>query len=188
MRFVRTTLVWLSCLAPLTTATRAETTPEGPEARRQFQQGVGEARRGDWAAALSSFEQAYALSRQPSALFNLAGAQLRTGRMLESNANYHRFLGLRDPRIARVHKDAAQEQLASIEARIPRLRLHVLGLRAEDRVIVDTQRLYAPDLAHEQWLNPGHHVVTVYRHGGGSETHRLTLLEAEHKMLSVDVR
>jgi len=171
---------------------RAWSQTEGPEsardARKLFQQGITQAKQGDWTGALNAFEQTYRITKEPSALFNLAGAQLHLGHMLESNANYHRFLLLRDPRITSAHREAAEAQLASIEKRIPRLRLYVVGLRPEDRLIVDTQRLYPPDLDHEQWLNPGLHVVTVYRQSGESETHRITLLEEEHKTLSIDVR
>ncbi len=167
---------------------RAQSAGELRDARKQFQLGVAQAKQGDWGAALTSFEQAYGLSKQPSTLFNLAAAQLRTGQMLESNANYHRFLLLRDPRISAAHRDAAEKQLALIETRIPRLRLQVDGLDAEDRVIVDKQRLYPPDLGLDQWLNPGVHVVTVYRHDGDAETRRLTVLEGEHKTLSIGLR
>ena len=166
----------------------AQSAAETREARQLFEQGVLAAKQHDWASAVSAFEQAYSQSKQPSALFNLAGAQLRAGLMLESNANYHRFLLLRDPRIGSVHRDAAQKQLTLIEERIPRLRLQVDGLEAEDRVIVDKQRLYPPDLGLEQWLNPGLHVVTVYRHDGAPETRRISVLEGEHKTLSIGLR
>lgn len=166
----------------------AQDAREVRDARRQFQQGVQQAKQGDWAAAVRSFEQAYLVTKEPSALFNLAGAQLRVGHMLESNANYHRFLLLRDPRIGSAHRTAAEQQLAQIERRIPRLRLQVDGLEPEDRVIVDKQRLYAPDLGLDQWLNPGVHVITVYRHDGDAETRRLTVLEGEHKTLSIGLR
>jgi len=182
----------LLLIAILSVSAHGHAQTEAPEAvreaRKLFQQGVVWAKQGDWTNALGAFEQAYGISKQPSALFNLAGAQLRLGRMLESNANYHRFLLLRDPRIGSAHRKAAEEQLAAIEKRIPRLRLFVIGLRPEDRLIVDTQRLYPPDLDHEQWLNPGLHVVTVYRQSGESETHRITVLEGEHKTFSIDVR
>ncbi len=183
---------WLLLAALGLCAPHASAQGEGTErlrdARKSFQQGVAQAKQGDWTGALSAFEQAYRISKQPSALFNLAGAQLHLGHMLESNANYHRFVLLRDPRITSAHRAAAEAQLASIEKRIPRLRLFVVGLRPEDRLIVDTQRLYPPDLDHEQWLNPGLHVVTVYKQSGESETHRLTVLEGEHKTLSIDAR
>jgi len=158
------------------------------DARKLFLLGVDQAKRGDWTQACASFEHAYRVTREASALFNLAGAQLRIGLMLESNANYHRFLLMRDPRITSAHRDAAEKQLAKIEAQIPRLRLHIEGLEPEDRVIIDRQRLYPPDLDLEQWLNPGLHVITVYRRNGTSESHRLTVLQSEHKVLAISLR
>lgn len=182
-------LAYLACFTfALPGVALAQDAREVRDARRQFQQGVQQAKQGDWAAAMRSFEQAYRVTKEPSALFNLAGAQLRVGHMLESNANYHRFLLLRDPRIGTVHRTAAELELAQIERRIPRLRLQVDGLEPEDRVIVDKQRLYAPDLGLDQWLNPGVHVITVYRHDGDAETRRLTVLEGEHKTLSIGLR
>lgn len=172
----------------LATPTGSDAQESTRDARKQFVLGVTQAKQGDWAQALKAFENAYRITKEPSALFNLAGAQLRLGLMLESNANYHRFLLLKDPRIGAAHRDAAEKQLAKIEQLIPRLRLHIEGLDPEDRVIVDRQRLYPPDLDLEQWLNPGLHVVTVYRRDGTSESHRLTVLESEHKVLAISLR
>ncbi len=178
-------LVPLLALLPVA---RAQSPDQLREARQQFERGVTQAKNGNWQAALSSFELSYAATKQPSALFNLAAAQLRMGQMLESNANYHRFLLVRDARISSVHRAAAAKQVALIEQRIPRLRLQVDGLVTEDRVLVDKQRLYPPDLGRDQWLNPGLHVITVYRHDGDTETRRLTVLEGEHKTLSIGLR
>ncbi len=169
-------------------SSHAQSPDELEQARRHFDAGLEHARRGGWDAAALAFAQAYALAPRAAVLFNLAGAQLRTGHMLESHANYHRFLRLEDPSITRAHRTAVQGQIAHIEQRIPRLRVSIEGLGPQDRVLLDKQRLYVNDLDLDQWVNPGAHVVTVYRVDGATQVHRVTVVEGEHKTLAIRLR
>jgi tetratricopeptide (TPR) repeat protein len=151
------------------------------EASRQFAAGLAHARAGQWGSALSAFEAAYRLDpRRLSALFNLAGAQLRTGKMLHAHANYHRLHERKDAALGPAHRRSVERQLKLIEERIPRLRIELPGLRADDRVLLDKTRLYANELDIELWVDPGAHVLAVYRAGGGSEIKELYLAEKQH--------
>jgi tetratricopeptide (TPR) repeat protein len=151
------------------------------EAARQFAVGLAQARAGQWGSALGAFEAAYRLDpRRLSALFNLAGAQLRTGKMLHAHANYHRLEERKDAALGAAHRRAVERQLKLIEDRIPRLRIELPGLRADDRVLLDKTRLYANELDMELWVDPGAHVLAVYRASGGSEIKELYLAEKQH--------
>jgi hypothetical protein len=145
---------------------------------------MAHARDGHWDKALVAFERAHLLAPQPALLFNLAGAQLRTGHMLAAAANYTRFLHLDgDTTIGAVHRSTAQQQLAWIESHVPRLRISVPGLTAADRLTIDGQRIPANEAELEHWLDPGAHNIVLVRANGHEERHRVVLAEAEHRIL-----
>jgi tetratricopeptide (TPR) repeat protein len=162
---------------------------QSSEAEQKFAAGLAHARAGQWGSALEAFEACYRLDpSRPSALFNLAGAQLRTGRMLHAHANYHRLRERRDGALGSSHRRAVERQLALIEERIPRLRVEVEGLRADDRVLLDKTRLYANELDMELWVDPGAHVLAVYRTHGEPAIKHLLLTEKQHLYVRVPLR
>jgi hypothetical protein len=153
------------------------------ESRKQFKLGVEEARKGHWAEALVAFQVSYALVPNPAALFNLAGAQHRTGKLLVSNANYRRFTASAAPGISTNHRKAAETQMARIEASIPRLRLVIEGLRPDDRLLIDDKRIYLNELDHDLWVDPGSHTVSIHRPGGHEEVRRIVLAEGDRRLM-----
>jgi hypothetical protein len=155
------------------------------EARRLFALGVSNARKGLWPEARDAFAAAYQLAPRPAVLFNLAGAQVRTGQLLASNANYHRFAGSDEPSIAAVHRRVAAQQITHIEARIPRLRVLIEGLLPEDRVLIDAKRVYPNELDLDLWLDPGPHTLSVHRPGGHEEVRRFILMESERRIMQL---
>ena len=150
------------------------------EARTHLASGVAAARRGAWVEARQAFQSAYRLKPHPAVLFNLAGAQSRTGRLLVATANYRRVLQARRG-LANSHRAACRAQITSLEARIPRLKIEVLGLEHDDRVILDRTRLYPNELEMEQWVDPGKHELTVFRASGEQQTKRVSLAERQRK-------
>ncbi len=153
------------------------------EARKQFKLGVEQARQGRWAEALLAFQVSYALVPTPAALFNLAGAQHRTGKLLVSNANYRRFNASKAPSIQAHHRKAAETQMARIEASIPRLRVVIDGLRPDDRLLIDDKRIYMNELDHDLWVDPGPHTISVHRPGGHEEVRRIELAEGDRRLV-----
>ena len=97
----------------------------GPDeaAQQAFRTGVEAARQERWTDALAAFEKAYGLSPRPVVLINLAGVQVRTGRLIEAAKNYHRILSDRPSAETTAFRKAAADVLPSLEARIPRIRL-----------------------------------------------------------------
>jgi hypothetical protein len=155
-------------------------------ARSHFQAGLAHAQHGDWHAALADFAAAYALAAEPAVLFNLAGAQYRCGKLLASNTNYRRLLA--SGQLSSAQRLAAQAQIARIERRMPRLRVHIEGLRDDDRVLLDRVRLYPDELDRDMWVDPGRHELEVVRAIGGPESRITSLAEGEHRVLALSLR
>jgi hypothetical protein len=154
------------------------------DARQLFREGVMHARARDWRLSLAAFEAAYAIAREPSVLFNLAAAQMRCGKLLASNANFRRFAADAAPQITRAQRRVAEAQIALIEARIPRLRIEIHGLRRDDRILLDNARLYPDELGHDMWIDPGLHRVRVDRSPGGQEVRTIAVSEGELRVLA----
>jgi hypothetical protein len=171
----------LLCAAP----SQAQPKDVLDDARRLFGAGMLHAKNGAWSDATQAFEQAYVLVQKPAVLFNLAGAQMRVGKLLAAASNYTRFIHLDDPTITPRHRAIAERQLARIQARIPRLQVQVTGMRPEDRLTIDRLRIYPNELELEHWVDPGEHTVVLIRASGQSETHRVVLAEGEHRVIPI---
>lgn len=169
--FVSLTL--LMAMASLTRAehavaqppTAAETAPspsasELALARETFESGLRFAREGHWPEAREAFSQAYALSRRPPILINLASAQSETGALVEAGESYRRYLREATGRDAR-HKEAAEQALQELELRLPRARITVSGLLDTDEVRLDDRALPRAALDSALPLNPGEHLLIV---------------------------
>lgn len=154
------------------------------DARQLFREGVAHARAKQWQLALAAFEAAFSIAPKPSALFNLASAQLRCGKLLASTANFRRFADDDDPSITRAQRRVADMQVHHIEQRIPRLRVQIEGLRDGDRVLLDQTRLYPDELGRDLWLDPGVHTVRVDRPRGSQEMRTIAVTEGEVRVLS----
>jgi tetratricopeptide (TPR) repeat protein len=166
-------------------APRARADPALATARMHFTTGLAQAKRGDWPGALASFATAYRLAPEQAVLFNLAGAQFRCGKLLASNTNYRRLLATADERLGRTHRLAIEQQIARIEQRIPRLRIHIQGLRNDDRVLLDQARLYPDELDRDMWVDPGPHQLRVIRARGQPENRTIVLTEGELRTLAL---
>ncbi|HZL20971.1 MAG TPA: hypothetical protein VFG23_24770 [Polyangia bacterium] len=131
-------------------------------AQRLFARGVENARQGHWDEARVAFEGAYALSPRPVIRINLAGAQARTGYLKEASANYRAIAS--DASIETApFRDTAAAVLATLEPRIPRIRLGTMGLGEADVVKIDGASVATDDVSEPQPLDPGPHTVTVWR-------------------------
>jgi len=63
-----------------------------PLARKLYDEGVDAVNKGRWSTAYDRFKTSYELAPRPLTLFNLAGAQSQTGRLVEASESYRRFL------------------------------------------------------------------------------------------------
>ncbi|MCC7540652.1 MAG: hypothetical protein IT379_30835 [Deltaproteobacteria bacterium] len=135
--------------------------PGGSEAL--FRQGVQAARDGRWPDALEAFSRSYALSPRPLTLMNLAGAQARTGRLLEATDGYRRFLVEATDERTRGYREAVARALREVEQRTPRVRLEIAGVLPTDRIAIDEREHLGNQTGAEIAVNPGEHRVVVRR-------------------------
>jgi hypothetical protein len=190
------TLALLSTATPTAPRVAAQDTSTGStgpasagrtRARALFASGLAAAQRGAWDEARARFEETYALVKASTVLFNLAGAQRRTGQLLAAHANYRRVAAASEPALSAQLKKQAKAQADAIEAVIPRLRLEIGNLRSEDRVVLDQQRIYADELGRDLWLDPGAHRLAVERAHSHSEIRTFRLAEREVRVLSLQL-
>lgn len=155
-------LAWgfvVACAPELAHAQRAS---EAVLAREQFRAGVAAARAERWPEAADAFQRSYELSPRPLTLLNLAGAYAQTERLVEAVEAYRMFLMEREGVTSRM-RDDAEAQLASLEPRIPRARITVLGPTDGDIVRLDEYELSAASLDQPLPVNPGAHTVSLQR-------------------------
>jgi hypothetical protein len=173
-------------LAGLATAGAAVAAGDDP-AQRLFSAGVEAARENRWADAREAFERAYGLSQRPVVLINLAGAEVRTGRLTEAANDYRRIVeGDPSPETSAFRK-AAADMLPSLEARIPRIQLHTSGLGAADVVEIDGEEIPSGRLEQPHLIDPGSHVVVVKRSGVERARVSFSVAEGESHDISVPV-
>jgi hypothetical protein len=163
---------------PATAVAQPEADPDARDvsvARTEFRAGVQAARAGDWGAARDHFARSYAINPRASALFNLAGAQLQTGQLVEAAESYREYLGRRTEATA-ANIAESERVLAELESRIPTVTLRVDDLADGDEVLLDDAVLNPLLLGQPMPLNPGEHRVAVRRAGDviASETLRAT--------------
>ncbi|MES1207466.1 MAG: hypothetical protein ABUS79_16140 [Pseudomonadota bacterium] len=147
-------------------------------AEQLFNEGVEAARHGDWQQARAGFEAAQSLSARPVILINLAGAQARTGRLLDAVRNY-RAVADDTSADAAPFREAAVGVLKTLQPRIPRVRVRAAGLTEGDVVRLDGAPLSRDVLAEPVLVDPGPHTITVTRDGNDRARVTVSLAERE---------
>ena len=142
----------------------AEQPTETAVAREQFNRGVAAAKENRWDEAYDAFSRSYALTKKTSILFNLAGAEVKTGRWVEARETYRRFLNEVDPSQKKA-KAEAQRLLATLESQIPRVVISLEDPAPEDTIALDGNELVRALLGIELPLNPGRHQLVRSRAG-----------------------
>ena len=154
-------------------------------AQQLFNQGVDAARQNHWNDARQAFEHAYLLSARPVVLINLAAAEVRTGRLKEAADNYRRILqGGSSPETSPFRK-AAADILPSLEARIPRIRLHTSGLGGTDVLEIDGDEIPFEQIEEPHLVDPGPHVVAIKRSGAERLRVSFSVAEGESHEISI---
>jgi hypothetical protein len=134
-------------------------------AQQAFRAGVDAARQERWTDARALFEKAYGLSPRPVVLINLAGAQARTGRLIEAAENYRRILDDQTSQETASFRRAAADVLPALEARIPRVRLRPSGLSPTDVIQIDGRAFDVEALGRGAPLDPAEHTLVVLHAG-----------------------
>lgn len=162
----RLALVFLLALASPALAQPASSVPAAGKtqvARRLYDEGVEAANQGRWTVALERFAGSYDLSPRVLTLFNLAGAQQQTNRLVESAESYRQFL--RETADARYPdlRAAAQTALEALDGQIGHLRIAIANIDHDDAVLVDRAPFPQTALTESLPVNPGAHTVAVRR-------------------------
>jgi hypothetical protein len=167
MNPMRILLALMLAASSLATA-HADPEPEGqldttPLARRLFGEGVDAARRQDWTVALEKFTKSYELAPRPLTLYNLAGAQVATNRLVRGVESYRRFLRETSDGTYLEFRKEAQQVVASLEPRLASAKLVVTGIASGDAAVLDNEPLAAAALGESMPIDPGQHVLVVKR-------------------------
>jgi hypothetical protein len=161
---------------------RAEPTPaERAQAVQLYRQALALSRQGDLTAAIELFERAERQGQLRNALWNLAECQRQLGRLTAARASLLRF---RDhPRSPESDRQLASRELATLEARVPRLEVVVAPAGA--RVVVDGQEVGASPMA--VWLDPGPHVVEAASPAFSPARKSVTLIEGARQRVELQL-
>lgn len=91
--------------------------------REKVKEGVANGNAGDWEAARSAFTEAYRLWPRPGILFNLAGAEVKTGHVLAGIESYRRVLADPDG-LSSAQVTLAESAVRAAEARVAHVTIH----------------------------------------------------------------
>lgn len=154
-------------------------------AREQVRRGLDEARADRWDEARTSFERAYALWSKPSILFNLAGAQTKTGQLVEAAESY-RVLQRADADVNEAERSVARKELAKLEPRIAHLRIVVRGgIETNDALSLDGRTMSHAAVAEDLPANPGRHEIRLDRSGWRTPSVSIVLAEGETRAVTL---
>jgi hypothetical protein len=169
-------------------ARASASTPDPAEqrlAREQVRRGLEEARADKWDDARASFERAYALWNKPSILFNLAGAQTKTGQLVEAAESY-RVLLRPDADVNDGERSVAKKELTKLEPRIAHLRVVVRGgIQVDDVVSLDNRTMPHAAIAEDLPANPGPHELKLDRSGSRTPSVTIVLNEGETRAVTL---
>lgn len=155
--------------------------------RAAYGLGVRAANDGQWEVAREQFQRAYDLARAPVILFNLGGAQRRTGHLLAAEQSFARFLEDVTEGDGARHREAAQESLEEVREAIPTISLTVDRLQPGDRVALDDRDVDHTELADPLRVDPGRHRIEVWRGEVSLARADLELVEAERRDVHLEV-
>jgi hypothetical protein len=156
-------------------------------AQQLFREGVEAARQERWIDARVAFEKAYGLSGRPVVLINLAGAQARTGYLVEATRNYRHILEAAPSAETAPFRKAAADILPALEARVPQIRLRASDIGADDLVEIDGQEISPDQRGAALPLDPGAHTLVVTRAGLERARVSFSLAERESHDISLPV-
>jgi hypothetical protein len=172
-----------------TSAEPAESTSVAklPLARRLYEEGVDAVGKGQWSIAFDRFKASYELAPRVMTLFNLAGAQAQTGRLIEAAENYRRFLREttdgRYPELLTV----ATNQLELLDKQIAQIILDVTNIESGDVIAIDEIEFPHVALREVIPMNPGPHTARVSRGGKVIATRTLALAAGAVESIRIEL-
>ncbi len=149
---------------------------------------------GNYAEASDFFRRAHELVSAPSIALMQARSLAKLGQLLEAADTYEQTIRLKLPDdapeayVAAVQ--TARTEVEAVRARLPRLKLTVIGATSADapQVTIDAKPTPAALLGVERPVNPGAHHFVVQVAGQVRATRDLTVLEGQSYQVELDVR
>jgi hypothetical protein len=170
--FVLMCLMWLSQPAAIEAQESADLARDA-SARELFEQGVGLAEQGDWAAAEDRYRRALALRSSPVITYNLASALAEQGKLIEASEMLRRVLV--DDKTEPALRQAATQLQATLGPRIGRIQIALQGQERDDSVLLDSRVLHTAQLNVEIPVDPGSHQLRLERAGKTIDLQSFTL-------------
>lgn len=161
--------------------------PETTEARTLFYEGVEASRAGNWVVAEESFVRAYALLPRAETLFNLAGARMHAGKLVDAIMDYREFMNTAPPELIDQWGAEVRAAIGALERRIARVTIRVRGLAPGDVVELDDRELAAAEIGTAIAIDPGTHRVAAWRGGRIVGEQRATIGEGAHSEIGLVV-
>jgi hypothetical protein len=141
---------------------------------------------GRYEAALDKFQRAFETARVPRLVVWLAKTQVKLGHLVVAHELYRQALGLEKNELwvgttQEQAQQEAQQDLAALQQRIPRLTIRVEGANSKDVALkIDDVEVPSTLIGVERFANPGQRQI-VARVGVAEVRQQATLVEGEHK-------
>ncbi len=191
-------LLLLTSAAHAQPAQAAAATPDDAETRTAARdlatQGAQAFDAGKYAEASDFFRRAHELVSAPSIALMQARSLAKLGQLLEAVDTYEQTIRLKLPDdapeayVAAVQ--TARSEVEEVRARLPRLKLTVIGTTKGDapQVTIDTKPTPPALLGVERPVNPGQHHFVVLVGGQVRATRDLTVVEGQSYQVELDAR
>lgn len=173
-------------------AVQAQPADSGPGpkvtlARRLYDEGIDAIGKGQWSLAYDRFKTSYELAPRILTLFNLAGAQGQTGRLVEATENYRKFL--RDTADGRYpeYRTEATNQVELLGKQISQLTVEITNLEPTDAVAIDDIEFPQAALHEAIPMNPGTHTARIQRGSALLATRTITLSSGATETVHIEL-
>jgi hypothetical protein len=158
-----------------------------PLARKLYDEGVDAANKGRWSVAYDRFKASYELAPRVLTLFNLAGAQSNTGRLVEASESYRRFLrDTSDGRYSELRTDATS-QVELLDKQIAQVTIDVSHIEPDDVIMLDEIEFPHAALHTALPMNPGQHTARIQRGQSVIATRKITLASGATESVQIDL-
>jgi hypothetical protein len=159
---------------------------DSPSALDELKQGYALKQSGHCAEAMPHFVASFRADPQPKALLNLADCEQQLRDLLSARGHATRGRELADQEHDAELVGVADEQLAAIDRRLPRLTLTIAAEAPADTTISLDGKPLAPEArATPMVLNPGPHEVVVAAPGHRDRRYEVVVDEGAHQQLVV---
>ena len=152
-----------------------------------YKTGLDRVKDAHWEAARDAFARAYELYPQPVILANLAGAEVRTNRIVAGVEHYRQLL--KQPTgMSAEEVELVSRAMKAAEARLAYVRITVANAKPADRIELDGTPLASAALDIDYPVDPGKHVITAARSGAETVRAEVILKEGESKPVKLSLR